>query len=139
MVDQILGANLSLKRAGRLNPETLFPRNEHEPPRHTHSFRKQVNQSTTITPSPDSAIDAKAGLKDEHRLPAKDHPRSSIEIPGTTDDYDMSWTPAIQKLYDEFLVDERMYVSEDLWDKFPAGSRLFIGEQNITYCSTLSN
>ena len=68
----------------------------------------------------------------DHRLPAKDLPATSVETPGPADDYEMSWTPAVQKLYDEFLADERMYVSEGLWDRFPAGSRLFIGEHQIT-------
>jgi nuclear polyadenylated RNA-binding protein 3 len=68
----------------------------------------------------------------DHRLSAKDLPASSVETPGPADDYEVSWTPAVQKLYDEFLADERMYVSEGLWDRFPAGSRLFIGEHQIT-------
>ena len=37
------------------------------------------------------------------------------------------WGPHIQKLYDDFLADERMYVTEGAWERFPAGSRLFIG------------
>lgn len=68
----------------------------------------------------------------DHRLPTKDLSASSVETPVSTDDYEMSWTPAVQKLYDEFLADERMYVSEGLWDRFPAGSRLFIGEHEVT-------
>jgi nuclear polyadenylated RNA-binding protein 3 len=68
----------------------------------------------------------------DHRLPAKDLSANSIETPAQADDYEMSWTPDVQKLYDEFLADERMYVSEGLWDRFPAGSRLFIGEHQIT-------
>jgi len=63
----------------------------------------------------------------DYRLSDKDLPATSVETPGPADDYEMSWTPAVQKLYDEFLADERMYVSEGLWDRFPAGSRLFIG------------
>ena len=37
------------------------------------------------------------------------------------------WGPEIQRKYDDFLSDERVYVTEGLWDRFPAGSRLFIG------------
>lgn len=37
------------------------------------------------------------------------------------------WGPDVQKKYDDFLRDERIYVTEGLWDRFPPGSRLFIG------------
>ncbi|KGO42194.1 Nucleotide-binding, alpha-beta plait [Penicillium expansum] len=42
-------------------------------------------------------------------------------------DDDMPWGPEVQKKYDEFLHDERIYVTEGLWDRFPMGSRLFVG------------
>ncbi|KAL1955435.1 hypothetical protein VTO42DRAFT_8591 [Malbranchea cinnamomea] len=40
---------------------------------------------------------------------------------------DAPWGPEIQKKYDEFLHEERIYVTEGQWDRFPPGSRLFIG------------
>ncbi|KAJ5891085.1 uncharacterized protein N7473_007313 [Penicillium subrubescens] len=40
---------------------------------------------------------------------------------------DQPWGPEVQKKYDEFLHDERIYVTEGLWDRFPVGSRLFVG------------
>lgn len=43
------------------------------------------------------------------------------------DDDDAPWGPEVQKKYDEFLRDERVFVTEGLWDRFPPGSRLFIG------------
>jgi len=36
--------------------------------------------------------------------------------------------PDIEKLYEQFLQDEAIYVSEGTWDRFPQGSRLFVGE-----------
>ncbi|KAJ5792639.1 uncharacterized protein N7503_008617 [Penicillium pulvis] len=42
-------------------------------------------------------------------------------------DDDAPWGPEVQKKYDEFLHDERVYVTEGLWDRFPMGSRLFVG------------
>ncbi|KAJ5507889.1 hypothetical protein N7527_010032 [Penicillium freii] len=42
-------------------------------------------------------------------------------------DDDTPWGPEVQKKYDEFLHDERIYVTEGLWDRFPMGSRLFVG------------
>ena len=43
-------------------------------------------------------------------------------------DDDSPWGPEVQKKYDEFLHDERIYVTEGLWDRFPMGSRLFVGQ-----------
>lgn len=43
------------------------------------------------------------------------------------DEDEEPWGPDIQKKYDNFLSDERVYVTEGLWDRFPPGSRLFIG------------
>lgn len=48
-------------------------------------------------------------------------------------DDDSPWGPEVQKKYDEFLHDERIYVTEGLWDRFPMGSRLFVGQ----FCSRL--
>lgn len=42
-------------------------------------------------------------------------------------DTERPWGPEIQQIYDKFLEDERMYVTEGVWDKFPLGSRLFVG------------
>jgi hypothetical protein len=46
---------------------------------------------------------------------------------GSPDD-DVFWGDEVQKIYDEFLREERTYVTEGLWDRFPYGSRLFVGE-----------
>lgn len=43
------------------------------------------------------------------------------------EDEDIPWGPEVQKVYDAFLQDERQYVTEGQWDKFPPMSRLFIG------------
>ena len=48
-------------------------------------------------------------------------------------DDDTPWGPEVQKKYDEFLHDERIYVTEGLWDRFPMGSRLFVGQ----FCSRI--
>lgn len=49
-------------------------------------------------------------------------------------DDDSPWGPEIQKKYDEFLHDERIYVTEGLWDRFPVGSRLFVGQYCFRLC-----
>jgi len=51
--------------------------------------------------------------------------------PAKANDDDQPWGPEVQKKYDEFLHDERVYVTEGLWDRFPVGSRLFVGEFTI--------
>jgi hypothetical protein len=48
---------------------------------------------------------------------------------------DIRWPPEIQAEYDQFLHDERNYVSEGVWDRFPPGSRLFVGMILIIYLS----
>lgn len=45
----------------------------------------------------------------------------------STEPGERPWTPGTQGLYDHFLEEERRYVTEGIWDKFPAGSRLFVG------------
>ncbi|KAF1844068.1 uncharacterized protein K460DRAFT_289229 [Cucurbitaria berberidis CBS 394.84] len=45
----------------------------------------------------------------------------------TPDDEDIRWPPEINRKYEEFLDQERKFVTEGQWDQFPMGSRLFIG------------
>ena len=56
---------------------------------------------------------------------------------------EVPWTPEIEKRYAEFLIDEAVYVTEGLWDRFPPGSRLFVGEftttVGITVCCAKSS
>ncbi|KIW69726.1 hypothetical protein PV04_05586 [Phialophora macrospora] len=49
------------------------------------------------------------------------------EATRSADPAERPWTPRTQALYDSFLEDERRYVTEGIWDKFPSGSRLFVG------------
>jgi hypothetical protein len=44
------------------------------------------------------------------------------------DDEDIRWPPEVNKKYEEFLDQERKFVTEGQWDQFPMGSRLFIGK-----------
>lgn len=45
----------------------------------------------------------------------------------TLDEDDQPWTPETQHRYDNFLTEERKYVTEGNWEQFPYGSRLFVG------------
>lgn len=60
-----------------------------------------------------------------HRLSAAS---VSVHSHDEVDDADAKWGPEVQKIYDQFLEEERGYVTEGLWDQFPLGSRLFIGK-----------
>ncbi|KAL3426272.1 RNA recognition domain-containing protein [Phlyctema vagabunda] len=68
-----------------------------------------------------------AQLSPAIQTPPQDRPAQSIENIESRNDADKRWSPAVQKLYDQFLSEERGYVAEGLWDRFPNGSRLFIG------------
>lgn len=47
---------------------------------------------------------------------------------------EVPWSAEVQKKYDKFLQDERVYVTEGLWDRFPPQSRLFIGKHWHSSC-----
>jgi hypothetical protein len=64
-----------------------------------------------------------------NRSAGQDRQVISIESQDEADEADAKWGPEVQKVYDEFLENERGYVQEGLWDRFPLNSRLFIGEQ----------
>lgn len=49
-------------------------------------------------------------------------------VPADEDDEEVPWAQEIERKYAEFLHDEAVYVAEGLWDRFPPGSRLFVGE-----------
>ena len=38
------------------------------------------------------------------------------------------WPQQLEKLYSDFLNEEAVYVAEGVWDRFPSGSRLFVGK-----------
>jgi len=46
-------------------------------------------------------------------------------------DEDSRWPPHVNKQYEDFLDQERKYVTEGQWDQFPMGSRLFIGKNAV--------
>lgn len=57
-------------------------------------------------------------------------PTQNLQSPDSSRSIEPSerpWTPKTQSLYDQFLDAERRYVTEGIWDKFPQGSRLFVG------------
>jgi hypothetical protein len=61
-------------------------------------------------------------------LPGNAQSRQPGQRSETPDDEDIRWPPEVNKRYEEFLDQERKYVTEGQWDQFPMGSRLFIGK-----------
>lgn len=43
-------------------------------------------------------------------------------------DGDVVWDPSLQGAYESFVEEEKGHVDAGQWDRFPAGSRLFVGE-----------
>ncbi|KAI9707125.1 MAG: hypothetical protein M1836_000085 [Candelina mexicana] len=70
--------------------------------------------------SPSATQNGRQGQKFERTI--------ARSINSQDDDEDQQpWGPEVQAKYDRFLHDERTYVTEGQWDKFPSNSRLFIG------------
>jgi nuclear polyadenylated RNA-binding protein 3 len=91
------------------------------PPPPTASFRPPpLSTGSPVSPASYTQINRSAG---------QDRQAMSIESQDEADEADAKWGPEVQKIYDEFISDERMYVTEGLWDRFPLNSRLFIGKQ----------
>lgn len=53
-------------------------------------------------------------------------PRSAR--PTEDNDDEVPFTPETERLWAEFIREEAIYVSEGMWDRFPHGSRLFVGK-----------
>lgn len=56
------------------------------------------------------------------------HSRGPSSADDGEDEGEVQWGPDVQKLYDAFLAEECRNVAEGVWDRFPMGSRLFIGK-----------
>ncbi|KAJ5492994.1 hypothetical protein N7539_001740 [Penicillium diatomitis] len=81
-------------------------------------------QQSPLTSTSDPKVD-----QDASRSPKRARIERQLVRGGKTDD-DQPWGPEVQKKYDEFLHQERVYVTEGLWDRFPMGSRLFVGQSS---------
>jgi hypothetical protein len=89
------------------------------PPPPTASFRSPQSAGSPISPSSYQPLD---------RLNAQDR---DLYDPREVDDADRRWGPDMQRQYDEFIAQERVYVTEGMWDRFPPNSRLFIGTKRV--------
>jgi len=85
------------------------------PPPPTASFQQFPNSTTQYAQSPSTSYRQRESLDARS---ARDYDE---------DDDDRPWPVEIQRMYDEFLEEERKNVADGQWDKFPINSRLFVG------------
>lgn len=100
---------------------------------HPHSQRATNGQARGSGPPPPLSM---------QRQEPSALPRAGAQSPTTTahsqrqrgqrssspDDEDARWPPEVNRKYEDFLDQERKFVTEGQWDQFPVGSRLFIGK-----------
>ena len=58
---------------------------------------------------------------------SKDDSLKNGAIMADDGDEEVAWDESMKQKYQEFTQDEVIYVAEGLWDRFPPGSRLFVG------------
>ena len=90
---------------------------------YTNAEPSQASDATMNNADPYAAMSI-----DQTAIPKQQSlPRLSSAELAEMDPADRPWSPKTQSIYDAFLEDERRYVTEGIWDKFPVGSRLFVG------------
>ena len=95
-------------------------------------------QSTRVGDQPQASPTAQQFQKDMTG-------RSGTKAGAAADTSDRAgrWAPEVERMYDDFLSDERVYTAEGTWDRFPPGSRLFVGkhvfELQIVHCGSYSS
>lgn len=99
------------------------------------SFRQNVSYPAGSPTNPGASFQNAPGVAPQ------EYPSQSIERSGEDHlDSDTRWGQDVQKKYDVFLTEERNYVTDGQWDKFPNGSRLFIGKRpTAVYRPIVSN
>ncbi|KAJ5384370.1 hypothetical protein N7517_002281 [Penicillium concentricum] len=114
-------------------PSNIQPQNQSQPFNIASGGTPAVNNllpTGTFPQTPSTGAESQGSLQ-EPSVASKKGRVDKQGRPIKLDDDDAPWGPEVQKKYDEFLHDERIYVTEGLWDRFPVGSRLFVGQ----YCS----
>ena len=89
------------------------------PPPPIPSFQAPQQLAATLN-SPISAAQT-------HAQQGSPSSKAGEDYQGVGGDEEVRWHTSTQRAYDDFLADERRYVQEGNWDKFPIGSRLFLG------------
>lgn len=93
-----------------------------------------VNSTNTspILPPPSASLPPHPYKGHNASLPPPPHlanrkPHSEAPSANGDEEEDRPFTAAEEKAFDDFLQEEQDYVSKGQWDRFPVGSRLFIG------------
>lgn len=117
-------------------PSNIQPQNQSQPFNSASGGASAVNNLlppiATFPQIPSTGAESQGSLQ-ETSVASKKGRVDKQGRPIKLSDDDTPWGPEVQKKYDEFLHDERIYVTEGLWDRFPMGSRLFVGQ----FCSRI--
>ena len=84
-------------------------------------------KSANTFPLQDQQPNAITQLSPISRTRGEGDASASVVQSGQGGEEDRPWASETQTKYDQFLHDERIYVTEGTWDRFPPGSRLFVG------------
>jgi len=96
------------------------------PPPPLATFQQSASPSGPSQASPLTPQTRQTDGANESRS-ARPHEENDDEVP---------FTPAIEGLWNDFMREEAVYVSEGLWDRFPHGSRLFVGKASKLVTTT---
>ncbi|KAJ9486048.1 hypothetical protein VN97_g7288 [Penicillium thymicola] len=111
-------------------PSNIQPQDQSQPFNSASGGASAVNHLlppvATFPQTPSTGAESQGSLQ-ETSVASKKGRVDKQGRPIKLSDDDTPWGPEVQKKYDEFLHDERIYVTEGLWDRFPMGSRLFVG------------
>lgn len=112
-------------------PSNIQPQDQSQPFNSASGGASAVNNLlppvATFPQTPSTGAESQGSLQ-ETSVASKKARIDKQGRPIKLSDDDTPWGPEVQKKYDEFLHDERIYVTEGLWDRFPMGSRLFVGQ-----------
>jgi len=86
------------------------------PPPPVATFQQPLPKNTQAQSSP----------QEQQYRQRDNYARNSGRAPVEGED-EQARRPDVERLYEEFLRDEAIYVAEGTWDRFPQGSRLFVG------------
>lgn len=94
------------------------------PPPPLATFQQSALQ--TAQPSQPSPITTQSR---QPALPTQALDRNAVTLESSPDE--PAWPAELERQYDEFTSEEAKYVAEGVWDRFPPGSRLFVGMVHV--------
>lgn len=131
--------NLPARPPAQEKPATHPNYNPNDDIRSYHPHSQKPSNAQSRGPNQLQPLNTRGGGNSsmENLSSARSHPSPSTPGYGqrqsvdhrseTPDDEDARWPPEINRIYEDFLEDERKFVTDGQWDQFPMGSRLFIG------------